>query len=231
MLLLGVSTVSASLDYNIKYGQSGSQVSELQDFLNDRGFLKVSPTGFFGLLTLRAVQDYQMSVNVPSTGYVGIMTRGEINKSLDTLVASSNQAEVAETGTTTVVVQTPQVVYVPQYVYVPQPVQQPKPVVVPVIKVPTCTMNLSIGTSTNGNWQESTVTWTSTDAAHLRLEGTDLQDAQTGEYNWHQLWKFDSTTFDTDLVAKGMHTFSPLLKARATFSGQMGTTTCEASDA
>lgn len=105
LVLLGVlvfpTLASASVDMNLKYGMKNTEVSELQDYLSDKGFLKVSPTGFFGLLTLKAVQEYQLSVNVPSTGYVGILTRGKINDELTLALASSTEAEIAETGTST----------------------------------------------------------------------------------------------------------------------------------
>lgn len=96
VLLFGAQTTFASIDQNLKYGQKHSSVIELQEFLIDKGFLNTQSTGFFGLLTLKAVQKYQTSVSVPSTGYVGVMTREQINKELSTLLTSSTQAEAQE---------------------------------------------------------------------------------------------------------------------------------------
>jgi peptidoglycan hydrolase-like protein with peptidoglycan-binding domain len=101
MFLLGTVPVFASLDSNLKYGQKSDSVMELQEFLNDKGLLTSSPTGFFGILTLKAVKSYQTSKGLPSTGFVGQMTRGEINKELAEELAISDEAEIAEMGTTT----------------------------------------------------------------------------------------------------------------------------------
>jgi peptidoglycan hydrolase-like protein with peptidoglycan-binding domain len=120
MFLLGVMPASAMLTSNIKYSQRGDSVTELQEFLSEKGFLNVSPTGFFGLKTLSAVKAYQTSKGLPSTGFVGQMTRGEINKDLQEELAVSDEAEIAETGTTTpVTVATTTIIYVPQYVQAP----------------------------------------------------------------------------------------------------------------
>lgn len=100
-LLSMAATVNASIDTNLKYGQRGQGVSELQEFLADKGFLSSSPSGFFGLLTLKAVKAYQTSKNLPPTGFVGSMTRQSINAEIDVEVAVSNDAEIKEVGTTT----------------------------------------------------------------------------------------------------------------------------------
>jgi hypothetical protein len=132
VLGLSLTSVFASIDVNLKYGQKNDSVAELQDFLADKGLLTSSPTGFFGLLTLKAVKAYQVSQNLPVTGFVGPMTRAIINKELDAVVADSTAAEVAETGTSTPVNtgSVPNTVYVP--VYIPtQTSFTPIPVVTP----------------------------------------------------------------------------------------------------
>ncbi|HCC06062.1 TPA: hypothetical protein DEP94_01730 [Candidatus Nomurabacteria bacterium] len=102
VLFLGlITSASASIDKNLKYGQRDKEVTELQEFLIDGGFLKGLPTAFFGLLTLKAVKSYQKSVDISPTGYVGILTRQKINDSILSDLASSTQAEIQETGTTT----------------------------------------------------------------------------------------------------------------------------------
>ena len=90
---------AASIDTNLKYGARGTEVSELQEFLIDKGFLSGAPTGNFFSLTLKAVIAYQTSVSLPATGFVGPMTRNAINQEL--VGNTSEQAEVTETGTTT----------------------------------------------------------------------------------------------------------------------------------
>ena len=105
LMLLAISAMAlpaitaASIDTNLKYGARGTEVSELQEFLIDKGFLSGAATGSFYSLTLKAVIAYQRSVGLPVTGFVGPMTRNSINQELagDT----STQAEVTETGTTT----------------------------------------------------------------------------------------------------------------------------------
>ena len=87
----------ASIDTNVKYGDRTSAVFELQDFLVFKGLLNVPPTGFFGLLTLKAVKSYQLMNEVPSTGYVGALTRAKINTELVTELADSLQEEGKET--------------------------------------------------------------------------------------------------------------------------------------
>lgn len=102
LLTLGATTVSyASIDKNLKYGQRDKEVTELQEFLIDKGLLKTTPSTYFGLLTFKAVKAYQTSIGVSSTGFVGVLTREKINKEIDTVIASSNEAEKAETGSST----------------------------------------------------------------------------------------------------------------------------------
>ncbi|MEN9551970.1 MAG: hypothetical protein RI935_347 [Candidatus Parcubacteria bacterium] len=99
LLTLGATTVSyASIDKNLKYGQRDKEVTELQEFLIDKGLLKTTPSTYFGLLTFKAVKAYQTSVGLPATGFVGALTREKINKEIDAVIASSNEAEKAETG-------------------------------------------------------------------------------------------------------------------------------------
>lgn len=107
---------SAYFDQNLKYGQTGPAVTELQDLLVEGGYLHVNPTGFFGLLTLQAVKDFQTANNVPSTGYFGVLSRGVANTMTIKATASSTDAEIEETGTTTPVV-------------TPSPVETPAPIV------------------------------------------------------------------------------------------------------
>lgn len=97
-------TSFASIDKNLKYGQRDKEVTELQEFLIDKGFLKTTTSNFFGILTLRAVKTYQKSADISPTGYVGILTRQKINSEIALELASSTQAEIQETGTTTQVI-------------------------------------------------------------------------------------------------------------------------------
>lgn len=84
VLLLSIPTITfASIDTNLYYGiKNQSQVKELQEFLIDKGLLTGEATGNFYSLTLKAVKKYQESQGLPTTGFVGSMTRGVINQEL-----------------------------------------------------------------------------------------------------------------------------------------------------
>ena len=69
-----------NLYLGLKDKNSNKDISFLQDFLRNRGFLESESTGYFGLLTFKAVKDFQKSVGLASTGFVGQLTRGEIQK-------------------------------------------------------------------------------------------------------------------------------------------------------
>ncbi len=65
---------------DLKFGSVGSDVTKLQKFLVMRGLLTTGVFGFFGLKTLAAVKQFQISQNIPVTGYVGPITRAVLNK-------------------------------------------------------------------------------------------------------------------------------------------------------
>jgi hypothetical protein len=68
---------------NLSLGSKGTEVVTLQTFLESKGLL-VMPSGvakgYFGPLTKVALITYQTSVDVPSTGYYGPITRGVMSK-------------------------------------------------------------------------------------------------------------------------------------------------------
>ena len=70
------------INNNLRYRDmdiyKSNEVSELQDFLQTKGYLNNEPTGYFGLLTLSAVRSFQMANNISATGYVGPVTRAKI---------------------------------------------------------------------------------------------------------------------------------------------------------
>jgi hypothetical protein len=57
----------------------------LQNFLIENGFLYTTATGHFGNLTLSAVKAYQKSLGLPSTGYVGTLTRAALSKNCESI--------------------------------------------------------------------------------------------------------------------------------------------------
>ncbi len=81
----GICLEHIPLTYRSLDSNTGGEVSLLQDFLLDRGFLKDStgapytgPLGFYGMQTIRAVKAYQVSKGISPLGYVGPATRNAI---------------------------------------------------------------------------------------------------------------------------------------------------------
>lgn len=75
-------------------------MQELQDFLISKGFLTTQSSGIFFSLTRNAVVAYQKSIGLPATGFVGPLTRTQINNELISANASSTTEQLIETGTT-----------------------------------------------------------------------------------------------------------------------------------
>ncbi len=140
VLLLVPFVASANFTNNLSYGMTGTDVYQLQDILQSEGCLNHVSTGYFGLLTLQAVECYQTNHNIESTGYVAILTRASLNSTLDIALASSTQEQLAETGATS----TPTTSFICPDGYVCTPVTQvtttpvttTTPVVAPVISSP-----------------------------------------------------------------------------------------------
>lgn len=62
------------------FGIKDSDVTELQKALKGEGLLEIEGfTDFFGTLTFKAVKGYQEKYGIPVTGYVGPMTRAQLN--------------------------------------------------------------------------------------------------------------------------------------------------------
>ncbi|MEK7463645.1 MAG: peptidoglycan-binding domain-containing protein [Patescibacteria group bacterium] len=81
----GAATANAAFDANLSVGATGADVSALQSWLISKGFAIPSISsgaaqpGYFGQQTKAAVVAYQASVGLPSTGFVGPLTRGILN--------------------------------------------------------------------------------------------------------------------------------------------------------
>lgn len=83
----GAHKANAAITMNLKKGMSNSQVMELQQWLNSKGFtVSTSGTGsagmesmYFGTKTFNAVVAFQTAANVfPHSGYVGPLTRAAL---------------------------------------------------------------------------------------------------------------------------------------------------------
>lgn len=76
--VLGVSVMCVNLLNNLHRGNESAAVKQLQVFLQSKGLLAGTPTGFFGDKTVQAVKVYQQSKGLPETGMVYAFTREEI---------------------------------------------------------------------------------------------------------------------------------------------------------
>src|SRR3989344_5578978 len=72
-----------SLNNNLRYQSrdinTNGEVSTLQDFLQSKGYLNSEPTGYFGLLTIKASKAFQAANGINGDGYVGPITRAKIS--------------------------------------------------------------------------------------------------------------------------------------------------------
>lgn len=99
-LLLVPTFAFASIDTNLRLGNKGSEVTKLQTYLVEKGY-NTQVTGYFGVKTLFAVKKFQFDNELPSTGYVGMLTRNVMNTQSVTSTGSSQPI-----ATTTVVTAT-----------------------------------------------------------------------------------------------------------------------------
>ncbi|MEK7213661.1 MAG: peptidoglycan-binding domain-containing protein [Patescibacteria group bacterium] len=83
--LVGAASVNAAFDSNLTVGSTGVDVTALQTWLMSKGFdipalsSGVATKGYFGSQTKAAVAAYQKTVNLPSFGYFGPLTRAIVN--------------------------------------------------------------------------------------------------------------------------------------------------------
>ncbi|MDE2079223.1 MAG: right-handed parallel beta-helix repeat-containing protein [Patescibacteria group bacterium] len=87
---------------NLTVGSTGQDVTELQKVLIAEGDLTIAaPTGYFGALTKVAVVRYQNAHGIsPASGYVGPLTRAELNKGVISTSVENAQGQVLGASTT-----------------------------------------------------------------------------------------------------------------------------------
>lgn len=76
--VLGATTFKFTRDLRMK--STGNEVMELQKYLTREGYFKETPTKYFGVLTRKALIEWQRKNGLPATGYFGPMSRAIINK-------------------------------------------------------------------------------------------------------------------------------------------------------
>ena len=142
---LSTTNVCANLNADVQYGQQDSgnnkNVYILQNFLNKNGYLKVSPTGYFGSLTIAAVKAFQSANNLNPTGYVDSITRNLIQN------IDCNYTKIISSGTSSGVTGTTPV----------SPNQTGSITTTPVITLTAASIQVSAG-------EPTTLTWNSTNA-------------------------------------------------------------------
>src|SRR5579872_5662029 len=80
-----VSAQGYTFSTNLTVGSTGADVSALQTWLIANGYnipaiaSGAASKGYFGSQTQAAVEQYQTAVGLPSTGFVGPLTRGKLN--------------------------------------------------------------------------------------------------------------------------------------------------------
>lgn len=74
-LPIPVSTDAVAITSNLGFKSRGTQVTTLQMVLIQHGYMTGEPTGYFGVVTLKAVKEFQKAHGVNPTGYVGPLTR------------------------------------------------------------------------------------------------------------------------------------------------------------
>ncbi|MDD5318412.1 MAG: DUF3761 domain-containing protein [Candidatus Pacebacteria bacterium] len=73
-------TFGATFNHNLSYGTTGTDVSQLQQFLAYEGLYSAQISAYFGNLTNSALITFQQQQGiVPATGYFGIITRTKAN--------------------------------------------------------------------------------------------------------------------------------------------------------
>lgn len=78
-------TPSYTFSRDLTNGRSGTDVTALQNLLISKGYLSGLATGHFGLLTKKAVIEWQIVMGIsPASGYIGAKSRAILNSPIST---------------------------------------------------------------------------------------------------------------------------------------------------
>ena len=70
---------SSPLTRSLYMGQEGEDVTAVQDYLFEKGYLKAPARGYYGILTATAVKEFQRANGLDAIGSIGPKTRNVIN--------------------------------------------------------------------------------------------------------------------------------------------------------
>ena len=76
----------------IKKGDSGPEVAQLQKTLEDRGYFRAKPTGFYGTVTQAAVKKFQAENNLKVDGIVGPKTLSALKVKSESAIGDNESA-------------------------------------------------------------------------------------------------------------------------------------------
>ena len=96
----GTSIPVVTITQNMGIGSRGSQVATLQTALIQQGYLHTTATGYFGVLTFKAVQAFQSAHSISAVGLIGPLTRAVLNSGVVASPVTVGGAETFE-GTVT----------------------------------------------------------------------------------------------------------------------------------
>ncbi len=91
-------TLTRDIRYRSTDSTTGGEVSLLQDFLNTEGLFNQESTGYAGLVTIKAVRDFQTKYAIRPTGFVGPLSRAKIREVSCGTVTSSTVVPAMDTG-------------------------------------------------------------------------------------------------------------------------------------
>lgn len=88
--VLGLNAEAARFETPLGPGANNpkAEVIKLQQFLFEKGYLRVAPTGNYLSLTVQAVKDFQLSQGIETVGFFGPLTRAAANRIYESRVAA-----------------------------------------------------------------------------------------------------------------------------------------------
>jgi len=105
--ITGCLELNSNIRQGMKDSPNPSQIYALQSFLKVNNYLTVNPTGYFGVLTLKAVKSFQKANDITPTGFVGPLTRTAIQKASCSEVSVTPPSENPVIPAVPIIIETP----------------------------------------------------------------------------------------------------------------------------